>query len=128
MITLKRIALTWLPPLIAAGSLVQASDALAAAPAGDAQTQAREILLGDRVAPGGQVAAGAVVLSIQLAAPAGDAALAARGLILGQGPEELPIRAQTLAQVTPLTGSRAGHTARQDAQAQARRLIHGGAV
>lgn len=130
MIKVKQIALDWLPSLMAAGLLVQATDALAAAPSGDAQTQAREILLGNRAAARGPLVSEKMVLDLRIPARAADAGQAARGLILGTpSTEELPLGAQTLqARATPFAASRASHAGRQDAQAQARRLIHGGAA
>jgi hypothetical protein len=124
MIKLKQIALNWAPPLLAAVCLVQAGDALAGAAADDAQAQARRVL----VAPAGAGAPRG--LSVPVFARASDAARAARGLLLGSPPhEELPMSVQTLqARVTSLGGARAPRAGRQDAQAQARRLIHGGAA
>jgi len=122
----RQIALKWLPPLMTAGLLLQASAAVAAAPSGDAQVQARQILVGAGARPASRIAFPAV----RAPARAGDAAQAARGLILSSpDQDELPLGAQTLqARVTPLAESRVARSGRQDAQAQARRLIHGGAV
>jgi hypothetical protein len=126
MITLKRIALNSLPALLAGTFLVGTTGALAAPAAGDAQGQARELL----VAPAGDAASAAPRLVIRSSGRAPDAARAARGLILGsQDPGELPASAQTLqARATPLAAAlRTARTARQDAQAQARHLLRGAA-
>jgi hypothetical protein len=121
MMTPNRIALSRLPALLAAAFLAQTGVALAAAPAEDAHTQARQLL----AAPGGHAPGGR---DLRVPARAGDAALSARGLLLGSaGQEHLPLRRQTLqARVSPEGAPHPGRAGRQDAQAQARRLIHGG--
>jgi hypothetical protein len=130
MTTLRRISLNWLPPLMAVGFLAQASDVLAAAPSGGAQAQARELLLGNSAASHGPIAAGGAGMDLRIPGRGADAAHAARDLILGSpGPQQLPVSAQTLqARVTPFAAFHGARTGRQDAQAQARRLIHGGAA
>jgi hypothetical protein len=125
MITLKRVALKGLPALLASSFLVGTTAALAAPAAGDAQTQARQLVL----APAGDAASAGVRLDIRSGPRAADAALAARALILGtERQEALPITAEALqARVTPVAALRTARTARQDAQAQARHLLRGAA-
>jgi hypothetical protein len=123
MIKLNRIVLGQLPALLAAGLLAHTSDALAAAPAGDAQAQAQQLL----AAPRSEAAPGGVHREPRVPAVTSDAALSARGLILGgAGQEHLRSRGQTLqASVAPEAAPRRVRPGRQDAQAQARRLLHG---
>ena len=122
MINPKDIALHFLPPLVAALCLLPAAEVCAAAPAGDAQAQARAIL----AAPRSEAAPGEERSPVRVLGRAGDAALAARSLLLGDvAPQVRRMDALTLQARLAL---RTGRAARQDAQAQARRLIHGGAA
>jgi hypothetical protein len=118
MITLKKIVPNFVPPLVVALCLVSSHEALAGAAAGDAQAQARQVL----VAPGDSRPPRA-----QVRVPRGesDAALAARRLLLGAAPAPRLEAATLQARLAPLSGARAVRAAREDAQAQARRLIHG---
>jgi hypothetical protein len=125
MMTLKRFSLNLMAPLLAAGLLVQ-GDALAAAPPDDAQALARQTLVGRA----GAAATAGTRLDARVAAATADAARDARGLILNRPSRvELPLTAQPLqARVTSVEASHTARRGRQDAQAQARRLIHGGAA
>jgi hypothetical protein len=125
MITLKRFSLNLVAPLLAAGLLVQ-GDALAATTPDDAQALARRLL----VAPAAAAATPGTRLDARVAAATADAARDARGLILNRPSRvELPLKAQPLqARATSVEASRTAGTGGQDAQAQARRLIHGGAA
>jgi hypothetical protein len=119
MTTPRQIALNLMPAVLLALCVLPAAPIAAAAPAADAQAQAREVL----AAPHGDAAAGDVRFHVGVGGKPGDAGQAARSLILGGVPRE-EARANVLTLQARLT-LRVGRTGRQDAQAQARRLIHG---
>ncbi len=125
MTILKTWASNGLPALVAAGLLVQPGDARAA-PAGDAQTHARQMLL----APQARITSGNAWLNTRVAARTGDALEEARGLILGTRAEKSPRSSAPMLEIgaLPLAAARVTRVVPQDAQAQARRLIHGGAA
>jgi hypothetical protein len=119
MIKLKRIALNSMPPLVLALCLMPASAVFAAAPAADAQAQARQILM----APRATATSGGARAYLREPGSGSDAAHAAQRLLLGGVPRE---QAGTSASaLAALAGSHAARASRQDAQAQARGLIHG---
>ena len=123
----KRISLNWSMPLVTVSLLLQSPSGLAAAPAPDAQAQARATILGSRLTPD---AGSATHAAVPTPAADADAALAARALIVGSPDSQgLRLRLQALqARVEPFAGLRARNVAREDAQVQARRLLHGGAA
>ena len=120
MNTLKQMVPNFMPPLMVALCLVSGNEAFAAA-AGDAQAQARQVLL----APGGAGGAREVRADVRVLARGSDAALAARRLLLGTLEQPRMNASKLQARLAPPGDARAVRAARQDAQAQARRLIHG---